>query len=129
MNKIFGIGTDVVNYNRFKNILRKNNLLKKRIFSKNEIIYCTKKKDKFASFAKRFAAKEAFSKALGTGIAKGLNFNEIEVKNDLQGKPEIIIKGKSLKVVNKTLNKKKFKIFISLSDDTPFIVATALITI
>ena len=129
MKKIFGIGTDVVNHTRFKNIFKKKNLFKKRIFSKNEIIYCTKKKDSIASFAKRFAAKEAFSKALGTGIAKGLNFNEIEVKNNHQGKPEIIVKGKSLEIVKKILKKKKFKVFLSLSDDIPFIVATALITL
>tara|TARA_B100000767_G_C19509596_1_gene427786 strand:+ start:98 stop:487 length:390 start_codon:yes stop_codon:yes gene_type:complete len=128
MINIFGIGTDVVNHSRFKKVFKKNSLLKKRLFSKNEIIYCTKKKDSIASFAKRFAAKEAFSKALGTGISKGLNFNEIEVKNNLQGKPEIIIKGNSLKVVKKILKDKIFKIYLSLSDDIPFIVATVLIT-
>ena len=62
-------------------------------------------------FAKRFAAKEAFSKSLGTGISSGLNFNEIEVKNDYKRKPYLNIKGESLKVTKKILKKKNLKLF------------------
>ena len=88
-----------------------------------------KKKNNASFYAKRFAAKEAFSKALGTGIAKGLSFNEIVVENNYLGKPDLYIKGKSLKTVYKIIKKKKFKTFLSMSDDEPFISATVLIVI
>ena len=107
MIKIFGLGTDVVNLKRFKSIISKNNSFKRRIFSKSEIKYCEKKKNNASFYAKRFAAKEAFSKALGTGIAKGLSFNEIVVENNYLGKPDLYIKGKSLKTVYKIIKKKK----------------------
>ncbi|MBA1338195.1 MAG: holo-[acyl-carrier protein] synthase [Pelagibacterales bacterium] len=129
MIKIFGLGTDVVNLKRFKSIISKNNSFKRRIFSKSEIKYCEKKKNNASFYAKRFAAKEAFSKALGTGIAKGLSFNEIVVENNYLGKPDLYIKGKSLKTVYKIIKKKKFKTFLSMSDDEPFISATVLIVI
>ena len=73
--KIFGIGTDIVNIKRMEKILKKNGKnFKSRVFSKGEISYCEKKKNPPSFFAKRFAAKEALSKALGTGIRKGINF-------------------------------------------------------
>ena len=84
---IYGIGIDIVKISRLEKLLKKKDYLK-RIFSKKEIQKCSKKKNTFYScFAKRFAAKEAFSKALGTGISKGLNFNEIEIDNEKNGKP------------------------------------------
>ena len=77
--KIFGLGTDIVNIKRLEKILKKkNNSFKSRIFSKNEILYCDKKNNPFPFYAKRYAAKEALSKALGTGIRKGVNFKDIE---------------------------------------------------
>jgi len=92
--KIFGIGTDIVNIKRMKRTLKsKNNNFKKKIFSKDEIIYCEKRKNPSSFYAKRFAAKEALSKALGTGIRKGINFRDIEVLNDNLGKPSIKLKG------------------------------------
>ena len=77
--KIFGIGTDIVNIKRISKSLKKNNIFKNKIFSKKEISYCEKKKNSSAFYAKRFAAKEAFSKALGTGIRKGVNLKNIEM--------------------------------------------------
>ena len=78
--KIFGIGTDIVNIKRLEKILKKNNKnFKSRIFSKNEIFYCEKKSNPASFYAKRYAAKEALSKALGTGIRKCINFKDIEV--------------------------------------------------
>ena len=69
--KIFGIGTDIVNIKRMDKSLKKFGLkFKNKIFSRNEINYCEKKKNPASFYAKRFAAKEAFSKALGTGIRK-----------------------------------------------------------
>ena len=127
--KIHGIGTDIVSVNRIKSIIKKKSLFKKRIFSKNEILYCEKKKYSYSFFAKRFAAKEAFSKALGTGISNGLNFNEVEIHNNLKGKPIIIITGKSLKIIKKILKKKKFNVNLSLSDEKLFAVAMVIIEI
>ena len=78
--KIFGIGTDIVNIKRIEKSLKKyGNKFKNKIFSKKEIIYCEKKKNSGAFYAKRFAAKEALSKALGTGIRKGVKFKNIEI--------------------------------------------------
>ena len=92
--KIFGIGTDIVNIKRMEKIfIKKNNNFKNRIFSKREILYCENKKKSYSYYAKRFAAKEALSKALGTGIRKGINFKDIEILNDKMGKPYINLKG------------------------------------
>ena len=85
--KIFGIGTDIVNIKRMEKSLKKNGLkFKNKIFSKNEILYCEKKTNPSSYYAKRFAAKEAFTKALGTGIRKQINLKDIEVSNDKLGK-------------------------------------------
>ena len=92
--KIFGVGTDIIQVNRLKKSLKKKFFLS-RIFSDEEIIKCKKTKINSNCFAKRFAAKEAFSKALGTGISKGISFNEIIVLNEKSGKPYI-------KLINKT---------------------------
>ena len=126
--KIYGIGTDIANINRIKKSLRNKNFIN-RLFNKNEIKKCNKQINKANCYAKRFAAKEAFSKALGTGISRGINFNEIIVHNIKSGKPNIKLLGNTKKVVNKILNKKKFNIFLSLSDDKPFAVATVVISI
>ena len=86
--KIFGIGTDIVKIKRLKKSL-KNQLFLKRIFSTDEILRCSRIKNSANCFAKRFSAKEAFAKALGTGISKGINFNEIIILNEKNGKPFI----------------------------------------
>ena len=98
--EIFGIGTDIVNTKRFNKIFNKygNNFINK-IFSKKEIIYCNSKNDSMASFSKRFAAKEAFSKAIGTGFGKGLSLKNIEIINNKSGKPSIRLSGSVLKKV------------------------------
>ena len=126
--KIYGIGTDIININRIKRSLTNKNFTR-RIFDKNEIIKCNKQINKTNCFAKRFAAKEAFSKAIGTGISKGINFNEIIVYNIKSGKPYIKLLGKTKKIVNTIFKNKKFNIFLSLSDDKPFAVATVVISI
>ena len=126
--KIYGIGTDVVNINRIKNSLKNKNFIS-RLFNKNEIKKCNDQINKANCYAKRFAAKEAFSKAIGTGISKGINFDEIIVYNIKSGKPGIRLLGNTKKKVNKIINKKKINIFLSLSDDKPFAVATVVISI
>ena len=107
--KIFGIGTDIVNIKRMKKTLKKNkNNFKKKIFSKREIIYCEKRENPSSFYAKRFAAKEALSKALGTGIRKGINFKDIEILNDIFGKPSIKLKGSTANYLKKKIKNKKY---------------------
>jgi len=127
--KIFGIGTDIVNIKRMENSLKKSKkLFKKRIFSKNEINYCDKKNNPFPFYAKRFAAKEALSKALGTGIRKGINFKDIEILNDKYGKPSIKLSGSTAIFLKKKIKAKKYSIYLSLSDDVPWAQATVIIS-
>ena len=126
---IFGIGTDIVNVKRMEKSLRRNgDAFKKRIFSKNEIIYCEKKKNPYPFYAKRFAAKEALSKALGTGIRKGINFKNIEISNNKFGKPSIKLSGSTASFLKKKIKSKKYFIYLSLSDDEPWAQATVIIS-
>ena len=126
--KIFGIGTDIVEIKRIKNSLQKKSFIK-RLFDKKEIDNCKKKSNSTSCFAKRFAAKEAFSKALGTGISKGINFNEIIVLNEKNGKPYIKLQKKTKNIVEKKIKQKKYKISVSLSDEKNFAVAFVTISI
>ena len=127
--KIFGIGTDIVNIKRMDRALKKYGFnFKSKIFSKKEIIYCEKKKNSSAFFAKRFAAKEAFSKALGTGIRKGVNLKNIEISNNIHGKPFILLKGSVANYLKKKVKTKKYDIHLSLSDDKPWAQATVIIS-
>ena len=126
--KIFGIGTDIVKVNRFKNSLN-NKLFLSRIFNEKEVSKCKKTINYSNCFAKRFAAKEAFSKALGTGISKGISFNEIIVLNEKNGKPIIKLIDKTKKIVEKKLRKKKYKISLSMSDERNYAVAFVTISV
>jgi len=125
---IFGIGTDIVNVDRIKKSLKKKKFIN-RIFNEKEILKCQKTKNRVNCYAKRYAAKEAFSKALGTGISKGINFNEIVVLNKKSGKPYIYIIGQTKKILNKKFKKKKSKISLSLSDEEKYAVAFVTISI
>ena len=126
--KIFGVGTDIVRVRRVKNSL-KNKLFLSRIFTKEEISKCKKNLNYSNCFAKRFAAKEAFSKALGTGISKGINFNEIVILNEKNGKPFIKLIGKTKKIVEKKIKKKKYKISLSIADEKKYAVAFVTISL
>ncbi len=123
---IYGIGTDIVNVNRIKNAIKKNNKsFKKRIYTSFEIKTCEKRTNKVECFAKRFAAKEALFKAVGVGSK--LKFNDVEVRNSPSGAPKFLIKGISLKNLKQIFKNKKFKIHLSLSDDKPWAVASVVI--
>lgn len=127
--KIFGIGTDIVNIKRMDKSLKKfGKNFKNKIFSKKEIIYCENKENSSSYYAKRFAAKEAFSKALGTGIRKGISFQNIEIFNDAYGKPNIKLKGSVDSYLKKKIKKNKYNIYLSLSDDKPWAQATVIIS-
>ena len=127
--KIFGIGTDIVNIKRIEHSLKKHGFsFKNRIFSKKEISYCEKKKNSSSFYAKRFAAKEAFTKALGTGIRKGVNLKNIEITNNVYGKPLIQLKGNLSSYLKKKIKSSKYDIHLSLSDDKPWAQATVIIS-
>ena len=127
--KIFGIGTDIVNIKRIEHSLKKHGFsFKNRIFSKKEISYCEKKKNSSSFYAKRFAAKEAFTKALGTGIRKGVNLKNIEITNNAYGKPLILLKGNLSSYLKKQIKSSKYDIHLSLSDDKPWAQATVIIS-
>ncbi len=126
--KIFGIGTDIVKTNRIQKLLKKRNSLEK-LFNEEEITKCKRVKKNANCFAKRFAAKEAFSKALGTGISKGIYFNQIVVLNEKNGRPFIKLIQNTKKNVEKKLKKKNYKISLSLTDEDKYAVAFVTISI
>ena len=126
--KLFGVGTDIIHVNRLKKSLNKKPFLS-RIYSKEEILKCKRSKVNSNCFAKRFAAKEAFSKALGTGISKGISFNEIVVLNEKSGKPYIKLINKTKKIVERKLKKKIYKISLSIADEKDYAVAFVTISI
>jgi holo-[acyl-carrier protein] synthase len=125
--KIYGIGTDIVCINRIKKSI-KNKTFINRLFSKEEMSICSKLTNSNNCYAKRFAAKEAFSKALGTGISNGINFNEIIVLNEKNGKPFIKLRGKTMEIIKKKF-KKKPAIALSLSDEKQYAVAFVTISL
>ena len=99
-----------------------------RIFDKNETKKCNNQMNKANCYAKRFAAKEAFSKALGTGIRKGISLKNIEISNNSKGKPYILLRGDLSKFLKKKIKNKKYDIHLSLSDDKPWAQATVIIS-
>ena len=125
--KIYGIGTDIVKVDRIKKSIKKKSFIK-RLFNDQEISKCKKIKNFTHCYAKRFAAKEAFSKALGTGIVKGINFNEIVILNDKNGKPFIKLVNPTKKNVGKKI-KKKYKVSLSLTDEDNYAVAFVTISV
>jgi len=96
---IAGVGIDMIEVERVATKIGKEAGFRELVFSTREIEYCEKKTNKFQHYAARFAAKEAFLKALGTGWMNGTAFNEIEVINDDNGKPELVLLGKTAEVM------------------------------
>ena len=126
--KIFGIVTDIVSVVRLKKSI-KNKRFVNRVYNIKEISKCKKLINSENCFAKRFAAKEAFSKALGTGISNGINLNEIIVKNNNSGKPYFNFEGNTKKFLKKKFKNKKFKTSLSLSDEKKYAVAFVTISL
>ncbi len=124
--KILGIGVDIIENNRIKKSIQ-NNKFKTRVYSSNELKLSKNVKNKVAYFSKRFAAKEAFSKALGTGFSENLNFKDIEIVSDKKGKPKYAKNKKIIKIVQKKYKIKKFNSFLSISDDKDYSTAFAII--
>ena len=120
--KILGIGVDIIENTRINKSL-KNNLFIKRIFSNSEIISAKKIKDKKNYYAKRFAAKEAFVKAIGTGFRNNLNFKDIIVIRNKVGKPTFKINKKIKDIIKKQFKITSFNFFLSISDEKKYSIA------
>ena len=124
--RIVGIGVDIIENKRIKNSL-KNLKFKKRIYSTKELAQSSLSKNKVGFFSKRFAAKEAFAKALGTGFRGNLNFKDIEIVNDKKGKPFYLKSKKISKIIHKNFNIKKYNCFLSISDEKDYSTAFTII--
>ena len=124
--KILGIGEDIIENKRIKNSI-KNTKFKKRIYSFKELKQSNTIKNKTNYFSKRYAAKEAFAKALGTGFRTNLNFKDIEVINDKMGKPHFVKTKKISNIIKKRFKVKNFDCFLSISDEKDYSTAFTII--
>ena len=126
MMNIIGNGVDIVKSNRIEKSLKINGFIS-RIFTKNEIIQSKKIKNKINFFAKRFAAKEAFVKAIGIGFRENIDFIDIEIKNNKKGKPLINLSNKIKLFLKRKFKINKYKVFLSLSDEKNYCIAFVII--
>jgi holo-[acyl-carrier protein] synthase len=120
---IFGVGTDILELDRIERLLNRfNDRFWTRILTASEQqVYLQKTTLMRSRFlAKRFAAKEAVSKALGTGIAQGVTFHDIEIQNNPTGKPIVLLHNKAQQIA---LENNITKIHLSLSDERALIAA------
>ena len=126
---IIGYGIDLIDIRRIeKAINRFGERFIKRVFTKNERIRSDKKQKRIESYAKRFAAKEACSKALGTGFRSGVFWKNIEVVNEKSGKPTLKLSGGAYKRLKKlTPNGNNYNISLSITDDFPWAQANVII--
>jgi len=124
--KILGIGVDIIENKRLKKSIKNKSFLS-RLFTLLEIKNSRSIKDKSIYFSKKFAAKESFSKALGTGFRKGLNFKDVEILNDNLGKPYFRLNNKTKKIILKKFKVKNFDIFLSISDEKKYSIAFTMI--
>ena len=124
--KILGIGVDIIENKRIKNSL-KNTKFKIRVYDNKELKQSNLSKNKVNYFSKRFAAKEAFTKALGTGFRENLNFKDIVIMNDTLGKPYYLITNKITKIIQKKFKVRNFDCFLSISDEKDYSTAFTII--
>lgn len=125
---VIGFGTDIIDITRIHRIISKyGDKFKKRCFSKKEIERSENKKNSIASYAKRYAAKEACSKALGTGLARGVYWKDIEIYNNQFGKPFIKLHKRAIDRVKEISRNENYKIEVSLSDEKKFAIANVII--
>lgn len=118
--EIYGIGTDIIEISRIRDAINRTSSFKRKVYTEKEIEYIEKKKEPYASYAGRFAAKEAVSKALGTGV-RGFSLSDVEILNDELGKPNVIF-------YNGLLNyAEDLKIQISISHSREYAVSTVII--
>tara|TARA_B100001250_G_scaffold404618_1_gene420870 strand:+ start:1309 stop:1698 length:390 start_codon:yes stop_codon:yes gene_type:complete len=123
---IIGNGVDIVDNLRIKKSIKIDGFVE-RVFTEYEINQSIKSKNKHNFFAKRFAAKEALVKAIGTGFRNNINFKDIEVNSNKKGKPLINLSSNIKKFLKKKLNINRFKIYLSLSDEKNYSIAFVII--
>ncbi len=123
---IIGNGVDIIKNSRINNSLKIKGFLN-RIFTEKEIQQGRKLKNKINFYAKRFAAKEAFVKAIGTGFRSDINFIDIEIKNYKNGKPYISLSKKLNNFLKKKFKIQRYKVFLSLSDEKDYSIAFVVI--
>ena len=125
---IYGNGIDIIDIYRIRKVIDKyGNRFKERCFSISEIERSEKRKNSVESYAKRYAAKEACAKALGTGLARGVFWKDIEVKNNQFGKPFIKLHGKAKEIFKKMNKTSNTQIEVSLSDEKKYAIANVTI--
>jgi|TARA_B100001093_G_C26675299_1_gene948000 holo-[acyl-carrier protein] synthase len=124
--KTVGLGVDIIKNKRISDLLSNKKFIE-RIFGKDEIINSNKVKNKTNYFAKRFAAKESLSKALGTGFRKGLNFKNIQILNNKLGKPYYLLNNSLKNMIKKKKKIQKFQLFLSISDEKDYSIAFTII--
>ncbi|SHN77675.1 holo-ACP synthase [Chitinophaga sp. CF418] len=124
---IYGIGTDIIEVARVAAKMEKGNGFRDMIFTPREIAYCEGQASPAQHYAARFAAKEAFLKAMGTGWGHGkINFNEIEIRNDETGKPLLQLTGNAVSCYSELQIK---QILVSLSHVKATAIAMVVIEI
>ena len=121
-----GVGVDIIENSRIKKSIKNKKFLS-RIFSKKEINDSKKTINKCSYFSKRFAAKEAFSKALGTGFRGGISFKKIEILNDKMGKPYYYNSNNIKRIIYNRFKIRSYDLFLSISDETDYSVAFTVI--
>ena len=121
---IKGIGIDIIEIRRIKKVLESNPAFKHKVFSESEIKYCDSKADPGMSYAARFAAKEAFMKALGTGWNHEVRWVEIETEIADNGSPNLKISGSTL---NAMAIRNISTCFLSLSHEKEYSVACVVL--
>ena len=124
--KILGIGVDIVKNKRIKTLI-KNKLFLSRTFSQNEIKTSKNISNKINYFSKRFAAKEALAKSLGTGFRNNLNFKDIEILNNNKGRPFYSKSRKIDTIIKKTFKISNFNLFLSISDEKDYSIAFTIL--
>ena len=126
---ILGIGTDIVEIKRFKGVLEKTPTCVQRIFTPKERKMADQLSGirKTAYYAKRYAAKEALSKACGTGIGANISWLDLEVLNNKEGAPVANLSPKAVQFLQKKYKIKRVKTFISLSDEKDSVIAFAIL--
>ena len=124
--RILGIGVDIIQNKRIKSSI-KNKLFVSRTFGNKEIYFSKHILDKTNYFAKRFAAKEALAKSIGTGFRNNLNFKDIQILNDKIGRPYYQKSKKIDKIINKKFKVKTYDLFLSISDEKDYSIAFTIL--
>ena len=124
--KILGTGIDIVDKTRIRVALKKK-LFVKRIFSLTEISKAKNFKDKTSYYSKKFAAKEALSKSIGTGFRNNLNFKDISVINNKLGKPSFVVNNKIKNKIKKQFKVSSVNFFLSISDEKKYSIAYVIL--